>query len=74
MDEYEQAQRQDESAEGGALDDGGEGARPPGEPREDPIESGGVERVAGTDELLRQQAGKGYGEDEGERKESLTRE
>ena len=74
MDENEQAQRQDESAEGGALDDEGEGGRRPGEPLEDPVESGGLERAAGTDDLLQRQAGKGYGEDEGQRDESLGRE
>jgi len=74
MDEYEQGQRQDDSAEGGALDDDGEGGRRPGEPLEDPVESGGLEREAGTDDLLQQQAGKGYGEDEGEREKALDGE
>ena len=73
-DEHELAERQDDSVEGGALDDEGEGDRVAGEPLTDPVESGGLEREAGTSDLLRRQSGKGYGEDEGEREGSLDGE
>jgi hypothetical protein len=35
--------RRDDSAEGGALDDEGEGGRIPGPMQEDPVESGALE-------------------------------
>ena len=39
----EEAERQDDSVEGGALDDEGEGGRIPGPRQEDPVESGALE-------------------------------
>jgi len=66
MDEDEQTAASDESAEGGALDDPGEGERLPQEPQTEPAEGGGLEQEA--------QRGKGYGADEGERYDALPDE
>ena len=61
MDEQELGQGQDDPREaGGQAGDTGD--------------TGAGERGAGTNDLLRRQAGKGYGEDEGERGESLDGE
>ena len=65
MDENELTQQQDEGVEGGALDEPDEAARQPAEPQQDPVESGALQR---------EQQGKGYGEDEGERSQSLNGE
>ena len=65
MDDHELAQQQDESVEGGALDERGEGGRQSGEQHQEPVESGALQR---------EQQGKGYGEDEGERGQALSGE
>ena len=65
MDEQELGQGQDDPREaGGQAGDTGDTS----------AETGAGERGAGTNDLLRTQAGKGYGEDEGERGESLDGE
>ena len=62
MDEHEQAPQ---SGDGETPDEFGEGARQAPEPQQDPVESGALER---------EQQGKGYGEDEGERGGALPDE
>ncbi len=65
MDENELTELRDQSVEGGALDDPGEGGHQAAPPQQDPVESGALQR---------EQQGKGYGEDEGERSGALDGE
>ena len=61
-----QAPQQQEPAESGGLEPGGEGeGQAPAQPPESPAESGALQE---------QQQGKGYGRDEGEREQFLPDE